>query len=468
MDMDTIEPGTDFTEVIRRAVNDCDVFLSIIGTQWTTVDDENGRRRLDDPNDWVVAETATALQRSVPVIPVLVDGARMPVRAELPESLAPLASRQGMTLRHESFSSDVGRLIAAIEKRGGVAAAPGVRSDQQPARANAVAAEADYTAALAAFFAQRWDQAIELFERVLAQQPNNQAAADRLAEARRHQQSATWNSQADRAATEGRWSDAIVVLENIRSLDPDYPDLNRRLQAATRKRHAADLENDIRTLAAASQWAAVVAAGQELAALDPRRADPDRLVSSAQAALAESRRRHLSALYTAAGEAEAAGRVDEAVQALEEITRRDPGNVDATRRLRALRDRQAAWPQSQPPQSQPTPPQDSRLRDASHTGSSTTRATYPRCPWLDHAAAEAQTFPDLDCGAGRRAGCDRRRRECRCDQRSSKGSRRNHRCLRFRIGRETESDANSEPDRQAQQHEQPAHPHSNRHPHHMR
>jgi hypothetical protein len=139
----------DFTEVIRRAQRR-DVFLSIIGTQWTTVDDENGRRRLDDPNDWVVAETATALHRSVPVIPVLVDGARMPVRAELPESLAPLASRQGMTLRHESFSSDVGRLIAAIEKRVGVAAAPRVRSDQQPPPANAVAAEADYTAALAA------------------------------------------------------------------------------------------------------------------------------------------------------------------------------------------------------------------------------------------------------------------------------------------------------------------------------
>ena len=146
-DMDTT--SHDFTEVIRRAQRR-DVFLSIIGTQWTTVDDENGRRRLDDPNDWVVAETATALHRSVPVIPVLVDGARMPVRAELPESLAPLASRQGMTLRHESFSSDVGRLIAAIEKRVGVAAAPRVRSDQQPPPANAVAAEADYTAALAA------------------------------------------------------------------------------------------------------------------------------------------------------------------------------------------------------------------------------------------------------------------------------------------------------------------------------
>lgn len=68
MDMDTIKPGTDFTDVIRQAVNECDVFLSIIGTQWTTVADARGGRRLDDPSDWVVAETAAALQRKVPVM----------------------------------------------------------------------------------------------------------------------------------------------------------------------------------------------------------------------------------------------------------------------------------------------------------------------------------------------------------------------------------------------------------------
>jgi hypothetical protein len=291
MDMDTIEPGTDFTDVIQRAVNDCDVFLSIIGSQWTTAADEHGRRRLDDPDDWVVAEIAAALRRRVPVIPVLVDGARMPTRAELPATLAPLASRQAMTLRHESFSSDVGRLITTIEKRLGTSAAA-VRSDQQVTQVNPAAVEADYTAALAGYFGQRWDQAIEGFQRVLSQQPNHQAAADRLAEARRHQQLATWNSQADRAAAEGRWSDAVVLLENIRSLDPDYPDLSRRLQAATRKRNAADLEADIRTLAAAGQWAAVAAAGQELATIDPSRANPDGLVTRAQAALAESTRQH--------------------------------------------------------------------------------------------------------------------------------------------------------------------------------
>jgi hypothetical protein len=63
MDIDTIEPGMDFTETIRNAVTECDVFVAVIGNQWTKALDESGQRRLDDPNDWVTAETAAALQR---------------------------------------------------------------------------------------------------------------------------------------------------------------------------------------------------------------------------------------------------------------------------------------------------------------------------------------------------------------------------------------------------------------------
>jgi TIR domain len=193
MDMDTIEPGTDFTDVIRQAVEDCDIFLSVIGAQWMSVKDDQGQRRLEDAGDWVVAETVAALLRNVPVIPVLVDGAAMPSRSELPAELAPLASRQAMTIRHESFSSDVNRLISVIERRVGAAGA-----------------EHD---------------------------PN-----ERQAEAPRSRQLATWSEQADRAAAEGRWSDAVVQLENIRALDANYPDLARRLQVAdARRRQLAEL-----------------------------------------------------------------------------------------------------------------------------------------------------------------------------------------------------------------------------------
>jgi hypothetical protein len=116
MDIDTIEPGVDFTEVIRQAVDECDVLLALIGDHWVSAVDERGRRRLDDPNDWIVEEIKVALRRGIRVIPVLVDGARMPSRDQLPEVLAPLARRQALTVRHESFSSDAARLIAAIER----------------------------------------------------------------------------------------------------------------------------------------------------------------------------------------------------------------------------------------------------------------------------------------------------------------------------------------------------------------
>ena len=74
MDMDTIEPGTDFTDVIRQAVENCDIFLSVIGASWTTVLGEQGQRRLAT-RDWVVAETALRCTRPESRA---VDGRRLP------------------------------------------------------------------------------------------------------------------------------------------------------------------------------------------------------------------------------------------------------------------------------------------------------------------------------------------------------------------------------------------------------
>ena len=78
MDIDTIPPGVDFTDYVRRAVSSCDVLLAFIGPQWATLTDATGRRRLDDPQDWVVEEIPVALPRGVRVIPVLVDERCLP------------------------------------------------------------------------------------------------------------------------------------------------------------------------------------------------------------------------------------------------------------------------------------------------------------------------------------------------------------------------------------------------------
>ena len=97
-DVDSIELGDDFVEVITNAVGNCDVLLALVGDEWLTITDADGRRRLDDPNDFVRLEIEAALTRNVRVIPILVDGSRMPHAEEVPASLAGLVRRQALEL----------------------------------------------------------------------------------------------------------------------------------------------------------------------------------------------------------------------------------------------------------------------------------------------------------------------------------------------------------------------------------
>jgi hypothetical protein len=91
MDIQAIDAGVDFIEVIEQAVGSCDVLVVLIGPQWSTMSDAEGKRRLADAHDFVRLEINTALERGIPVFPVLVDGAPMPKTGDLPDSLANLA-----------------------------------------------------------------------------------------------------------------------------------------------------------------------------------------------------------------------------------------------------------------------------------------------------------------------------------------------------------------------------------------
>jgi hypothetical protein len=116
MDLDSIEPGLDFVEVIERAVGSCAVLVVLIGRQWATVADEWGHRRLDDPDDFVRSEVKTALERGVRVIPVLVDGSRPLRRQELPDELGKLARLNALELSSGRYQYDAGRLFDVIER----------------------------------------------------------------------------------------------------------------------------------------------------------------------------------------------------------------------------------------------------------------------------------------------------------------------------------------------------------------
>jgi TIR domain len=113
-DVDSIELGDDFAERINYAVGSCDVLLALIGDRWLTITGADGRRRLDNPEDFVRAEIEAALARNVLVVPILVAGARMP-DADLPPSLAKLVRRQALELSPSRFDSDLSRLLRVLD-----------------------------------------------------------------------------------------------------------------------------------------------------------------------------------------------------------------------------------------------------------------------------------------------------------------------------------------------------------------
>jgi hypothetical protein len=116
MDVDAIDLGIDFKGALRQAVEKCDVMLVIIGPDWLDcVDKETGKRRLDDPNDWVRIETTEALQRAIPVIPVLVRGAELPAAKNLPDALAALVDRQATILSDRQWSVGIADLVNRLK-----------------------------------------------------------------------------------------------------------------------------------------------------------------------------------------------------------------------------------------------------------------------------------------------------------------------------------------------------------------
>jgi hypothetical protein len=117
MDVDNIPPGLDFREVIDKAVGKCHLFLAVIGPGWLTTTDRNGRVRLENPADFVRLEIEAALEREIPVIPVLVGGCDVPRADQLPDTLRDLAYRNALHIRRNpDFHTDVDRLITWMEK----------------------------------------------------------------------------------------------------------------------------------------------------------------------------------------------------------------------------------------------------------------------------------------------------------------------------------------------------------------
>jgi hypothetical protein len=116
MDVDSIPAGVDFVADLNSQVAACDVVLVVIGPNWLDAKDETGQRRLDNPDDFVAIEIAAALARNIRVIPVLVDGARMPKADKLPDAIKPLVRRNAVEVRNAHFGQDAEALVARMRE----------------------------------------------------------------------------------------------------------------------------------------------------------------------------------------------------------------------------------------------------------------------------------------------------------------------------------------------------------------
>jgi len=113
-DVGDIKGGADFHEVLEETLESADALIAVIGPGWLTAADRDGKRVLDDPDDWVAQEISAALDRGIPVYPVLVEDTPMPRASELPPSLERLTRYNAVSLGDDRWDTDVARLASIV------------------------------------------------------------------------------------------------------------------------------------------------------------------------------------------------------------------------------------------------------------------------------------------------------------------------------------------------------------------
>ncbi|MGO9486116.1 MAG: toll/interleukin-1 receptor domain-containing protein [Rhodomicrobium sp.] len=117
LDVHGIPLGVNFHDYLQQQIALSSMMLVLIGPNWLTLPDERGRRRLDNPNDFVRLEIEAAFRYEKPVVPLLIDDTPFPKENELPDSLKPLIRSNGAVVRLGAyFQEDVSRLATQLQR----------------------------------------------------------------------------------------------------------------------------------------------------------------------------------------------------------------------------------------------------------------------------------------------------------------------------------------------------------------
>lgn len=117
-DLDSSRGAQDYVRQIDEAIARSRVTIAVIGPAWLGATAADGRRRLDDPEDLVRVELRASLASGIAVAPVLVGGARMPTRDQLPRDISRLSRLQAQRMSDEDWRYDFGRLLETLEQNG--------------------------------------------------------------------------------------------------------------------------------------------------------------------------------------------------------------------------------------------------------------------------------------------------------------------------------------------------------------
>ena len=119
LDVESLPAGNAWEPILIEQASCCTMMLAIIGNDWLTSTDKDGNQRLFQDKDFVRLELSIALARAnVPVIPILIQDAKMPERNKLPENIQALVGRQILELRSGvHFRKDVQALIDEVKSQ---------------------------------------------------------------------------------------------------------------------------------------------------------------------------------------------------------------------------------------------------------------------------------------------------------------------------------------------------------------
>jgi septum formation protein len=112
LDTSSLPSGSRWPNEIQAALERAQIVLVLIGEKWLTCHNPvDGRRRLDEDQDWVRLELKTAIQKNKTLIPILISPVRMPAETSLPEDIRGLTRYQAFNLDQNRLDTDGDQLI---------------------------------------------------------------------------------------------------------------------------------------------------------------------------------------------------------------------------------------------------------------------------------------------------------------------------------------------------------------------